>query len=91
MKLAKLYNKAKNRCYELLILASVCRRMINQSLHDIRSRTVHQKFLRKNVKKSNRDEFRTQAIEWILELTNDSGGMAQAQFTCTTVIRRQSF
>ena len=60
--------------------------MLGQNLHGISSREARQKCLRKNIMKSNREEARRHAIEFILELIHDDGDMAQARFTCETVI-----
>ena len=66
MKLAEIYNKAMNRSYELHIMNAICDKLFNQPLHPIRSKAAHKKFLCKHIKKSNRDEVRDQAIDFML-------------------------
>ena len=86
MKLAEIYNKAMNRCYELFVVDAVCEKMFGQTLHAISSRAARQKYLRKNIQNSNREEARKHAIERILELIHDEGDMTQTRFTCKAVI-----
>ena len=55
----------------MIILGAVCRRMFKYDLVRIRSKAARQKFLRKNVKKNNKDEFKDAAIELIMEIIHD--------------------
>ena len=86
MKLAEIFNKAMNRCYELLVFDVVCANMFNQPLIQIPSRVARQKFFRKNIAKSNRDEAKDRAIGVILEIIHNPDRESGAQAVCFDII-----
>ena len=86
MKLAEIFNKAMHRFYELLVFDVVCAQMLGQPLIQIPSRIARQKFLRKYITKSNRDEAKDRVIGVILEIIHDNNKENAAQGICDTII-----
>ena len=86
MKLAEIYNKAINRCYELLVLDDVCYEKFGQPLISLPSREARQKFLRKKITKSNRDEIKDAAIGHILDLIHAEEMLSRSHAVCEIVI-----
>ena len=61
--------------------------MFNQPLHAIRSKAARQKFLRKKVKKANRDEVRGESIDFILFVLQNNEVLSLSHSVCDSVIR----
>ena len=65
---------------------AVCEKLFNQPLHPIRSKAARQKFLRKKVKKANRDQIRAEVIDFMLFVIQTPQELAIAHSLIDTVI-----
>ena len=65
---------------------AVCEKLFNQPLHPIRSKAARQKFLRKKVKKANRDQIRAEAIDFMLFVLDNGQEISFTQSFCDTII-----
>ena len=65
---------------------AVYQEIFNQSLRTIRSRAARQKYLRKKVKKANRDEVRAKSIDFLLFVLQHNEEVSLAHSVCNTVI-----
>ena len=87
MKLAGIFNKAMNRCYELLVLNEVCDNLFNVALVTIPSREARQKWMRKVITKTNRDDVKDEAIKVILNVIHDDDRFGGYQAVCDNIIQ----
>ena len=70
----------------MYVIDAVCQKMFGQKLTDIRSRAARQKFLRKKVKKVNRDKFRELSFDYIVYLLQNRRELNICHAVCGTVI-----